>query len=273
MSYESKQYPEPSALANKYPGRTLIIGSGPTTKRLIPYKHRLKEFFDTVIVCNYSFKWFDDVADIHIVSEKTSKTSRNKVPVWLKEGNFRTDIPRVINWKGIENYPQNHQLYKTNRALHPTNFNPRQYHNGLLVGPTSHQGFALGSTMLCAMHLAAIVGTTQLTLIGAELLFTEFDHWYGDTIYRNPDGISKQANLHQIVEVEHQGEKRVTTAFFRDSALVIDKYIEGAFHVESQWIPVSDFSNGLIKKAHQMTVEDFFDCRDPECTDESCRCA
>jgi hypothetical protein len=261
MSYEDIKYPKPTVFEGIYPGSSvLVIGSGPSTQNIVEYKTQLKDTFDVIVVLNYSFKFFDDVSDFHLVTEKTSKSSLNQVPVWLRDGNFNKQTPRVVNWKGIDQYPQDMNLHKLTRSKFDENsFNPRRYRNGdtegLLVGPVSYQNFSLGSSVLCGMHFATMLGASSVYLIGADMLFRdEYDHWYKDRAYRNPAKGTKAINQHDIVDVECEGVKYKTTAYFRDSAKYIDDVIPTLF----SGIDIYDFSKGLITVAKSVNVGEFF---------------
>ena len=259
MGYKDKKYPKPDVFEGKHPGsRVLIIGSGPSTEEIIKYKDKFKSVFDVVIVLNYSFKFFDDVSDYHLVTEKTSKSSLNQVPVWMHQGNYNKNTPRILNWKGIDAYPQELNLHKMVRCeFYLDQFNARKYKNGkqegLLVGTQSYQNFSLGSSMLCAIHFAAMLGTSELYLIGADFLFKDqYDHWYKDRSYRNPPKGAKAINQHDIVDVECGRKSYKTTAYFRDSAAYIDSLLPTVF----KEIGVFDMSGGLLREANTIKMED-----------------
>lgn len=261
MGYQELKYPKPDVFEGKHPkSKVLIIGSGPSTEDIVKYKDKLKDIFDVVMVLNYSFKFFDDYVDYHLVTEKSSKSSLNLVPVWMHKAKCNKKVPRIINWKGIERYPQDLNLHKLQRCPIGQKFNPRKYksdgNEGLIVGPVSYQNFSVGSSMLCAMHFAMMIGASDIYLIGADMLFRdEYDHWYKDKFYREPAKGTKDINHHDIVEVECNGKTYQTTAYFKETAEFIDQVIPTLFRDAK----VYDFSNGLLKMPKRLNTIDFFE--------------
>jgi len=248
MSYESIQLPKPSVFeGTALNSNVLIIASGHSTKSIVDKKDQLRKHFDKIIVCNYAFEFFDEIADFHIVAEKTSKTSTNYVYKKLSEGNFRTDLPRIVNWKGIEMYPERYNLIKTARSNFGGKPDIRKYaigsNEGLLIGDVGSQSFSLGSILLCAMHFAGMIGASSIYMIGADLCFKdEYDHFYKDSVYREPPKIVKKKNAHKIIDVDLSGKTYKTTLFFKESAECISSSIATFF----KGIRIVDFSDGLI---------------------------
>lgn len=257
MSYEDLPFPKPNIFEGRsLNSKILIIGSGHSTKQILNQKELLRESFDIIIACNYSFQFFDDIIDYHIVTEKTSKSSNNNVYKSLSAGNFRKDVVRIVNWKGLDLYPSHYTLIKTTRSNFDYNCNVRKYKNnnkeGLLIGPPGKQKFSLGSVMLSAMHFSAILGAAEIYMIGADMCFKdEYDHFYNDQAYRN--SVAKIGNAHNIVQVELNGRNYDTTEFFKESAEYIDKAIELYF----LGINIYDFSDGLLRKPIKITIDNF----------------
>jgi hypothetical protein len=264
MPYDDIKLKTPDAFKNTFLGKSaLVISSGHSTEKLLKYKDHIKEKFDVVIVVNYAFQFFDDVMDFHVMVEKISKSSKinNTMPDLLQNGNYRTDVPRIINWKGIDQYDKRYNLHKTGRCNFNGKPNIREYkHNGqagLLTGPVSSQGFALGSVTLSAMHFAAILGVSDIYLIGAEFIFKDdFDHFYKDRVYRDRQVLLKKSNRHIIVDMEHNGRTYKTTKYFAESAKHIDSIVEKQFNEAG--INVFDFSDGLISNVKKLDVDEFF---------------
>lgn len=253
MSYESINLPKPDVFENTRVGQNaLIISNGHSTREILNKKALVREKFNTIIAVNRGFEHFDDIIDFHIVAEKTSKTSDNTVYEHLSAGDYRVDVPRLINWKGVDLYPNKYNKYKITRSNFDFKPNILKYsHNnmeGLLVGPIGKQNFSLGSVTLCAMHFCGMLGVKNIYLIGADMCFKDnFDHYYNDTVYRNRPKHFKKANAHKIVQVNHNGNTYDTTEFFKESAEYIDKVINELFRPKG--IEIYDFSNGLIQKA------------------------
>lgn len=259
MAYKDLKLSTPEIFEGTRPNsKILIISSGHSTSGILKYKEKLKDKFDVIIACNYSFEFFDDIIDFHLVTEKTSKDARNLVYKILGSKQFRHDVPRIVNWKGLELYPQNYNYIKVVRSNFNFMPNVRKYkHNGeegLLIGPPGKQNFSLGSVTLSAMHFSAMLGASEIYLIGADMCFkNQFDHFYNDRIYRDrPEGL-KVANAHNIVQVQLHGQTYDTTEFFKESAEYIDRAIVNYFH----GMKVYDFSDGLLSKPIRLKIDEF----------------
>jgi hypothetical protein len=262
MAYKDVKLQTPSAFRNKFAGKNaLVISSGHSTSAILDYKDKIREKFDVIIVVNYAFQYFDEIADFHIVVEKTSKSTKNNIiHKLLSEGDYRTDVPRIINWKGINLYDKRYNLYKTTRNKFNGSPNIRKYvcagNEGLLVGPESSQGFSLGSVTLSAMHFAGIIGVKDIYLIGADFMFRDnFDHFYKDRVYRDGQINVKKSSRHKIVDVEKNSKSYKTTKYFAESAEYMSKVIDEEF-VKSG-VGVFDFSNGLVTSAVCLDINDF----------------
>ena len=261
MGYYDVQLETPSVFKGAHKGSSvLIISNGPSAKFVLENKQLCRDRFDVIITTNHGFKDFEDIADYHLCTEKTSPT--NKVPEMLNSGSYRTDLPRIFNWKGIETYDSKYNLFKTTRLPYQPGFYIMEYEqnngqHGLFTGPVNSRNMATGSVTLQCMHLSAIFGAKEIFLIGADLIFRgEHDHYYPDNQYRDPEeqGKLKPKNRVHIVEVEHEGKTYQTTDYFRDSAECLDDMITGPFVN----IPTYDFSNGLVSKAIKLDVNNFF---------------
>lgn len=258
--YHKVNLPAPDVFENKYPNsRVLIISNGHSTKGILDKKHKLKEYFDTIIIVNSGFMYFDDIADFHIICEKISEHSSNRIWQELNAGDYRVDMPRIFNWKGIENYDSRFNIHKLRREYFGGKPNIRSYKKdgieGLLIGPTNEQNFSLGSVTLSSMHFAAMLGASEIYLIGADMIFKdEYDHFYPDRAYRDIPVGTKKENDNNVVTVEFDGKQYQTTDYFRDSARCIDKLIVDIFSKE---LRVFDFSNGLIQEARAADITKF----------------
>jgi len=241
--------------------KILVIGSGPSTSKILKYKDKLRDKFDAIICVNYSFQDFDDVSDFHIVVERQKKTDPITVPGAVNKGNYRTDIPRLVNWQGSELYDPKYNLYKTTRSNFYFKPDIRKYkHNGsegLLYWTQKSKGWSSGTATLSAMHFAAMLGASEIYIIGCDLCFRdEFDHYYKDKVYRDPEHVKKVQPKHrmEIVNAKLGEQIVVTTNLFRDAAETLDEVIPTVF----KDVKVHDFSNGLIKAAVSLNVEEFF---------------
>ena len=196
------------------------------------------------------------------IVEKTNKNLKNNIiHKILREGEYRTDLPRIINWKGIELYDKRYNLSKTTRCNFKKFPNIREYnHNGqegLLTGPVSSQGFSLGTVSISAMHLAGILGVKDIYLIGSELIFKDdSDHFYKSRMYRDDQkNVKSKSNRHIIIDVEKNGKSYKTTKYFMESAKYLDDVIENEFIKNG--INIFDFSDGLITKAINLDIHEF----------------
>jgi len=260
MSYLDLKLKTPEVFEGTRPNsKVLIISNGNSTAGIVDKKNILKKFFDAIIVVNLGLKYFDDISDFHIVCEKISDTSDNKVFPELNAGKYRLDVPRLFNWKGIEYYDPKYNIHKITRNRFDGNPDIRHYRKGnsegLLIGPASSNNLSLGSVTLSSMHFACMLGASEVYLIGADMMFKdESDHFYPDRAYRDGQKQTKAKNKNHVVEVELNGRTYQSTDYFRDSAKCIDDMIVGPF----KDVKVYDFSAGLITKAIPLKVDDFF---------------
>jgi hypothetical protein len=251
--YLSKPYPTPQALRNRHLGADiLIIGTGTSTAQLIPYRDQIRARFGCVIGLNFATKHFEDVLDYRLIVEKKADSFLAD----LHSRPYRKDLPHIINWKSIDQYPKDLPLYKTTRCNFDFQPNLREYHldgqEGLLIGPQDSIGLSAGTVTAQALHLACIMGASSVYLVGADLMFREGgDHYYGGNYYANSK--TKPANRSPLVTVEHQGQQVRTTEFFYKSAQFIDRVIET--HCKTAGVAVYDASAGLITKAQDITLE------------------
>lgn len=232
----------------------LVIGTGHSTKHLVPYKDKLRDKFDAIIGLNFSTRDFEHQLDYHMVLEKNPV----KIHSAMKKTSYRKDLPRIINKKGAEKWPKDIMAIPATRSNFDgkPNITKYQYNGteGFLVGPPGHKGLSVGSVALNGMHFAAMLGAKKIYLVGADFLFKdEFDHYYPDSHYRK--STTKLANRSPIINVKCEGEEYKTTRFFQESAAYIDKMIDTLF--VNAGIVVYDFSHGLIKKAISLDIDEF----------------
>ena len=251
--------PKPDIFEGTKPNSSaLIISGGHSTKQILERKKEVRKQFDVIIVVNRTFQFFDDIADFHIITEKTSISSDLTNSKLLHTNNYRTDLPRIINYKGIEFYPKKYNRIQTNRSNF--NFAPdiRKYshngHEGLLTGPIGKKKMSIGSVTLSAMHFAGILGSNKIYLIGADMCFKdEYDHFYKDNIYRKTPSWVKKEHRHNIVRVEVDGRFYETTEYFKQSAEYISSMITTIF----KDVPIFDFSDGLLKNTNKINISNF----------------
>lgn len=245
----------PSDFENKHKGSSvLIIGTGHSTKTLVPYKNQIRNKFDVIVGLNFSTKDFEDQLDYHMILEKNPVTSY----VAMQNGPYRKDLIRILNKKSLDKFPKDIMAVPATRSHFNGKPNIRKYnHNeeeGFLIGPKGNKGLSVGSVTLNAIHFSAMLGAKKIYLMGADLMFKdEYDHYYPDSHYRKSK--TKLANRSPIIDVEVEGKKYKTTKFFQESSVYIDTVIN-TFCVQSG-ITVYDFSNGLIKNAIRLDIDDF----------------
>jgi len=258
MSYNSLNYQTPQHLSNPHKGkRFLIIGSGTSTKKLIPLKNQIRNMFDIVIGINLTTKEFEDQMDYHLIVEKNPQKMYE--PMCNGVHKYRKDLIRILNWKAIQYFPKDIPIYKTNRHRFDGKADIRRYehngHEGLLIGPPDSKGLSAGTSSMCALHLACIMGAKEVYLIGADLMFKdEYDHFYPDHSYRK--STTQKANRSPIIKVTHNGNQHKTTEFFKNSAKFFDTVITNM--CVPNGTDVYDFSDGLISKAIKVDVIEFF---------------
>jgi len=245
----------PNDFENKHSkSSVLIIGTGHSTKTLVPYKHSLRDKFDIIIGLNFATKDFEKQMHYHVILEK------NPVVIYedMKKRSYRKDLVRILNKKSIHRFPQDIIAVPAGRNHFNGNPNIRKYKHkgeeGLLIGPKGNKGLSVGSVTLNALHFAAILGASNIYLMGADLIFRdEYDHYYPDHHYRKSK--TKLANRSPIVDIDLAGKTYKTTRFFQESAVYIDKVID-TFCAEAG-IAVYDFSNGLISNAIKLDLDEF----------------
>lgn len=266
MAYKDVALKTPEIFKNKYLGKSaLVISSGHSTRQILERKEEIRKKFDVIIVVNYAFQYFDDICDFHLVVEKVSEKAKinNFIYKLLIDGDYSKDVVRVVNWKGIGEYGKKYNLCKTARFAFHGNPNIREYKykggEGLLVGTTGSQGFAVGSVTLSAMHFAGILGVDDIYIIGSEFIFKdEFDHFYknNDRMYRDRQKlIYTKANRHKIIDATYKGKTYKTTQYFVESAVCLDNMIANVF--VKQGVRVFDFSDGLISNAEKLDITEF----------------
>ena len=235
--------------------KILIIGAGPSARDLLPYKAQLKDFFDGIIILNGVFLLFDDIATHHLITEKRL----TELDI-LNEGDYRLDLPRLVNFKSLNMklYNKKYELVPVTRAPIPPNFNYREYiltnnQNGLLIGPVGSQKTALGGVALNAIHQACILGASRIYLSGIDLCFTkEWDHAMLDRFYR--DGKSVHPQAAQAVSTNWKGKQIESTGYMVESVPVIDEAIRTIF----KDIVVYDFSEiGLLESTVKLVLKDW----------------
>lgn len=257
MGYAELPYPTPEVLTGAHKGSSvLIIGTGPSTKELVSFKGRLKSRFGLVMGLNFATNDFEDEMDYHVVLEKNPVKTYQAM---IDSGEYRRDLPRILNWKSLDRFPGDLNIYKSTRSNFSFSPDISKYrHNGtegLLLGPPDSKGLSVGSVMLNAIHLASIMGCAKIYMVGADLLFKDqYDHYYPDNHYRK--STTKLKNRSPIIKVSHKGKTYQTTEFFRESAKFIDTVIETKCNPIG--IEVFDFSEGLITKAKQLNLKEFF---------------
>jgi hypothetical protein len=259
MSYLEVKNQSPSDFEGKFSGkRVLVIANGPSTRALVPYKGRIRDVFDCVIIVNKGFIEFDSVADFHVIAEKASVGNKmNTIYKELNSGQYRVDLPRLINWKGIGLYDNRYNIRKIQRCKYDSGLNLHKYKSeqgeGLFIGPTGSAGLSLGTVIVCSLHWAGILGAKDVFLIGGDLMFKdEFDHFYNDKLYRGGEMRSK--DFDPIVTVELGGKKYQTLRYYYESA----KYISSALNGVFAGLNVCDLSDGLIETYNKASVEDLF---------------
>lgn len=253
--YKKINLPTPNELYNKFVGRSaIIIGTGMSTKKLVPYKNRLGEF-DLVVGLNFATKDFEHQLTHHLVLEK------NPIAVWkdmeARPDYYRKDLPRILNWKSLHHFSRQYNLYKATRSNFEGRPNILRYkmgnEEGFMNGPVSH-GFSLGSVGLHGLHLACFMGCRNIYMIGIDLIFgQEYDHYYQDKYYRDS---KTEKHKSKVIEIQHQGQIRETSEFFYESSKYINKVIRE--QCEPAKINVYNFSDDSLVDAEYVNIDTFF---------------
>jgi len=266
----TKNYDTPASLKDKHIGCScLIIGTGMSTINLLKHKEKIKEKFDVVIGLNSSMRDFENEMDYHLVTEKNPFT----VYEYMEENGYRKDLVRVLNYKTIHLFPDDINGIQTTRCKFSGNPNIREYsymgEEGLLIGPLNEEKrLSLGTVALQAIHLACIIGCTNIYLIGVEMILRgEYDHYYGDKIYRYRSEYKKlykkRMDIEKLipnltkVDVMLNNRKYKTLKYFKDSAAYIDKVVTNI--CAPLGIRIFDFSDGIISTAEKLDIFEFID--------------
>jgi hypothetical protein len=253
--YVSMKHNTPQSLKGKHPGSDiLILGTGVSTQKTLVYKEKLREKFDAVIGVNFAIKDFEQEMDYHMVAEKgIIKPFMNKESGKLA---YRKDLIRVFNWKIVDKYPKDMNFIKSNRNSFDGKYDFREYRysgtEGLLSGPRGVDKIALGTVILQSMHLACILGAKNIYLSGVDFVFTkEYDHYYKDKLYR--DMVRDWST--PVIKVKHDGKEYTTLRYFKDSAEFLGSIIK---ELDKIGVGVHSFSDGLLKEAKYIDIDDFF---------------
>lgn len=257
-AYYKVNRPTPEEFTNRHLySSALIIGTGPSTELLVKYKDQLRCKFGVIIGLNFATNDFEDILDYHMIMEKDP--DRAYTEMHRERKRFRDDLPRILNWKTLDKFPQDLNIYKAVRTNFGFKHDIEKYnHNGcegLLVGPQDPKGLSSGTVMLNAMHFACIMGCVDIYMIGADLMFKGAnDHYYPDNnFYRKSQ--TKPANRSPIVKTKYKGKDVETTEFFVYSAKYIDEIVDQCKKLD---IDVYDFSDGLLEKPIKLDLDEFF---------------
>jgi len=259
-NYKSRKFPTPEILQGAYSdgySSVLIIGTGESTSKLLKHKDKIREHFDVVIGVNHATKDFEDIMDFHIIMEKNPV----KMAEDMSPNNYRKDLPRILNYKALDHFPDDMIKFKARREQFFGRPDITKYTHlgvyGLLEynKPGRKRKLFYGTVITQAIHFACILGLKNIYLIGADLMFKgDFDHYYKDKFYRNSTSPARSQS--PIIEVKKDGKMITTLHVFKKSAKYIDKTITR--DCRPKGIKVHDFSDGLIKAAVSLDVDEFF---------------
>ena len=247
-----------SQLEKRHPRtRILILATGPSAQLALPWDPRLHERYDVVIALNGSVKHFRDIDYFLSVESHAHKWDWYYHPV--PPGTIRCVSESGRRLAAESGRPDPQPAYLLLRHLYDAPPDIRHYRNaageeGLIVGPRGETRLGRGTVSCQAIHLAAMLGASEIHLIGADLHFRgPVQHFYGDNEYgtHEVDGkryhaLDVERKLNPIVTARHPrtGEIVETTLHFRESAEFIDDLVRGALARER--IAFVDFSDGLI---------------------------
>ena len=260
-----------SVLEGRHPGsRVLIVGTGPSAKRILPWDDRLHDRYDVVIALNGSvlhlrtydyfvsveskahlWDWYRVHTPDHVircVSESGTRLAR--------EDGADSDQPRLYLLRHVYEQPVEIRHYRNAAG-----------EEGLLVGPRGETGLGPGTVTLAAIHFAAMLGAAEIHVIGADLHFRDgTQHFYGQNEYgtHEVDGkryhrLDAETKLNPIAYATHPrtGDTVETTLHFRESAEFIDRVIRDI--LTPIGIEVVDFSDGLISAAERRDLDEWME--------------
>lgn len=246
--------PTPEIFKNKnVDGSALVIGTGLSTEKLLKYKDIIRKKFDAVVGLNFATNDFEDQLDYHLVLEKNPVQTYTQ----MKSGKYRKDLPRILNFKSLNKFPKDINVIKATRCNFDGKPDIREYsvknNEGFINGPVNAEGFSVGSVGMHGLHFAGILGCSKVYMIGIDLVFGKYDHYYGDMFYRK---CAVKENKSKLIKIEHNGCVFDTSQFFKDSADFINMMINT--QCKSKNISVFSFGDGLITAANKINIDDFF---------------
>jgi hypothetical protein len=269
--YEHQVPPERTveALEGTRPGsRVLIVGTGPSARKVLPHDDRLHDRWDVVIGLNGSIEHLRNLDYFLSVESKAHLWD------WYR---FKTDprIVRCVSESGARlaeesGFPDDQPNYFLIRHVYLSPVDIRHYRNpegevGLLVGPPGETGLGPGTVTLQAIHFAALLGASTIHVIGADMHFKAgTQHFYGENEYgtetvegKRYHRLDAETRLNPIVEVTHPetGEKVETTLHFQESAAFLDTVIRDV--LPPAGIELTDFSHGLISTARRADIDEY----------------
>lgn len=266
--HEAPEEQRASQLEGRFPdSRVLIVATGPSATKVLPYDDRLHDRWDVVMALNgsvehlrnmdvflsveskaYLWDWFHARTPpnvIRCVSESGTRLAR--------EAGYREPQPALYCLRHVYEHPVDIRHYRNAEG-----------EEGLLSGPRGETGLGAGTVTLHAIHLAAMFGAREIDLIGADLHFRgEVQHFYGGKEYgtHEVDGkryhrydVERRLNPNVVTTHPGTGQDVETTLHFRESADFIDAVIRE--HLDPAGIRIRDFSDGLISAAERADIDE-----------------
>ena len=238
---------------------SLIIGTGPSTKKILKYLKYLKDIFDVIIGVNFAIVDFEYILDFHMVMENKP----TGITDYFKKIKSRKDLPRIFNYMSLRWLPKDLNIYKAIRWNFSGRPDVRKYKTedgeGLFAGYHKKQFSNFGCVSLQALHFAGILGCSKAYTIGMDFVFGKDQKYYlGYTGKDHKKEITDAIVIPKnIVDVELNGEKRQTYYEYKETAEWMNRFIK------EECVPngmgVYDFSGGLLMEAKQLDIDEFME--------------
>jgi hypothetical protein len=261
MSYDyylEKKYPTPEIFSGLYRNSSaLIIGTGPSTSKLLKHKHKVKDIFDVVIGVNFSILDFDDYLDFYLCAENKPQLLINE----FKKNKYKKDIPRLVSYISIDRWPKNFNLFKIHRDTFARKPDIRKYKTengeGLFKGYDTLSKSPAGA-VLQSLHFSTILGCNKIYIIGSEFHY-EIGARYYHAEYERKHNLNPRSkrNEHKLIEVKVGQKTYRTLNAYKWAAHYTNRLIDE--ECIPNGVEVIDFSDGLLTSATQLDLDKFME--------------
>jgi hypothetical protein len=216
----------------------LIVGGGPSSRKITASPPFIAEDFhrqhwDFIIAINGAFQLFNSIPPHYWLMLDYD----NPRPDWFDAG-YRQSCTKILSHTVREEYPDAiHAKVSTDEP------ELRSARLGLKMCPAETGTRLVGTSAICALHLAGILGASKVSMIGCELSFAgeqgEICHPYPCRDYgKHPTTAGEEMETHWYAEFQ-----RFSCPWFVASAYRVKEYMQFA---EARGMVCRDYSDGLL---------------------------